>query len=421
LLEFVQAINSISYILPINVGDKCTGNIHMDKNGISFIFNNVYDSIKVDIFVSDTVFSSFNYKNTKVLENAANNYTSIYINYSTLLYSLQNISGFNSGGNTNNSSTICDTAELFIHYSEQSLKGNENNADVTMLSDSDKELNNEELTNPESQNIPNDETNCDNFNLILQDEYIKELISIKTLIKPLNKSKLIGSSDPNNIQFDCIIKSKTLLTTLNNLKPFQSHMSNIFLWFKQIILKPKFKHREFFTGGKSNDQSLKIPNLIFFNKNDEIGNIKISILNDFNSDEETGNEAMILLDFKKLLRIIPILKISDKVLIQGDSNGTLFIQALVGYDDPADLNKERISIEVTIPSKDIEVEENVSIDQIKQLITEYDNSTKAQKQSKPLLRDTQAQITDKISARSTLTKPSQSQYKKDSKQSKVYF
>lgn len=452
LLEFVQAINSISYILPINVGDKCTGNIHMDKNGISFIFNNVYDSIKVDIFVSDTVFSSFNYKNTKVLENAANNYTSIYINYSTLLYSLQNISGFNSGGNTNNSSTICDTAELFIHYSEQSLKDNENNTDVTMLSDSDKELNNEELTNPESQNIPNDETNCDNFNLILQDEYIKELISIKTLIKPLNKSMLIGSSDPNNIQFDCIIKSKTLLTTLNNLKPFQSHMSNIFLWFKQIILKPKFKHREFFTGGKSNDQSLKIPNLIFFNKNDEIGNIKISILNDvnrkhfvkskkrkhnsdigyvanldniellkFNSDEETGNEAMILLDFKKLLRIIPILKISDKVLIQGDSNGTLFIQALVGYDDPADLNKERISIEVTIPSKDIEVEENVSIDQIKQLITEYDNSTKAQKQSKPLLRDTQAQITDKISARSTLTKPSQSQYKKDSKQSKVYF
>lgn len=451
LLEFVQAINSISYILPINVGDKCAGNIHMDKNGISFIFNNIYDSIKVDIFVSDAVFSSFNYKNTKVLDTSANNYTSIYINYSTLLYSLQNISGFNPGGYTNNSSTICDSAELFIHYSEQNLNGNENNADVTMLSESEKELSNEEITNQESQKVSKDEVNCDNFNLILQDEYIKELISIKTLIKPLNKSLLIGSSDPNNIQFDCIIKSKTLLTTLNNLKPFQSHMNNIFLWFKQIILKPKFKHREFFTGGKSNDQSLKIPNLIFFNKNDEIGNIKISILNDVNgkhfvkskkrkhnsdngyvanvdniellkfSSEETANEAMILLDFKKLLRIIPILKISDKVLIQGDSNGTLFIQALVGYDDPADLNKERISIEVTIPSKDIEVEENVSIDQIKQLITEYDNSTKQQKQSRPLLRDTQVQLTDKISSKSTLSKHSQSQYKKESKQSKVYF
>lgn len=452
LLEFVQAINSISFILPNNVGDKCVGNIHMDKNGVSFIFNNVYDSIKVDIFVSDTVFNSFKYNNTTKMDNPDGNFTSIYINYSTLLYSLQNISDFHSGSSINSTSSMNETGELFIHYSEQKQNTGRDNLDITALSASEDDLVNNEnsaLDNHVSQN-PNN--TMDNFNLILQDEYIKELISIKTYMKPANKSMNIGSSDPNSIQFDCIIKSKTLLTTLNNLKPFQGHMKNVYLWFKHIVLKPKFKHREFFTNGKSSDQSLKIPNLIFFNKNDEIGNIKISILNDlngknfvkskkrkhnnnngyvanadniellrFNTDEETENEAMILLDFKKLLRIIPILKISDKVLIQGDSNGTLFIQALVGYDDPNDTNRERISIEVTIPSKDIEVEENTSINQIKQLIAEYDNARKPQKQAKPMPRDIQAKVTDKFSTKSTMSKTTQSQYKRDNKQPKVYF
>ncbi|KAF0270012.1 hypothetical protein FOG48_00756 [Hanseniaspora uvarum] len=451
LLEFVQAINSISYILPNNIGDKCVGNIHMDKNGISFIFNNVYDSIKVDIFVSDTVFNSFKYNSTKKVDNTGNDFTSIYINYSTLLYSLQNISDFHSGSTINNNASISDSAELFIHYSEQIYNASRNNADITALSDSEEGVDNNEAVDLENHVGNNIDNTVNNFNLILQDEFIKELISIKTFIRPANKSLNIGSADPNNIQFDCIIKSKTLLTTLNNLKPFQSHMKNVYLWFKQIVLKPKFKHREFFTGGKSSDQSLRIPNIIFFNKNDEIGNVKISILNDingknfvkpkkrkqnkdngyvantdniellkFNTDGETENEAMILLDFKKLLRIIPILKISDKVLIQGDSNGTLFIQALVGYDDPADLNKERISIEVTIPTKDIEVEENISIDQIKQLIAEYDNAKKPPKRIKPLESDIQAQVTDKVSTKSTMSKSTQSQYKKE-KQTKLYF
>ena len=467
LHEFIQAINSILPILPSNIGNNCIGNVHMDKNGVSFIYNNVLESIKVDVFVSDLIFNTFKYEQTYIEGKAQDNFTSIYVNYNTLLYSLQNISDFNNNFTNYHSMTENDMeSELLIHYSKSHYErkrqinslSTQNRSQISNSSD-------EERNSEEDDNI-ND--SIDSFNLILQDDMIKELISLKTYEKPANSNIKSNSADFNNLKFDCILKSKTLLTTLNNLKPFQNHLKNIVLWFKHINLKPKFKHRDFFTNGKSGNNSIKLPNLILFNRNDEIGNIKISILNDINKrrlkkqkrkandndfsiensdniellkfnsmpgDEDDGDsdqkeqEAVLLVDFKKIMKIIPALKISDKILIQCDINGTLFIQALVGTGDSNSIEKDRISIEITIPTKDIEVEENITIENLKSIITDYEPISKNQKvNSNKIIKKSVEKTNDKILNienseksinRGSLQMPTQE--RKDKKKPKMFF
>lgn len=405
MLEFFEAVNSISPMLSNSNNNSCIGNVHVDKNGISFIYNNTLDSIKIDVFISDLMFDTFRYEKTNSNGGANDNFTSIYINYNTLIYALQNstalisnLSHYDLEVETHNES------EVLIHYSEETY----DSTSASLLKQEKKELFGSEDDNKSDENYDKINDSIVSFNLILQDAFVKELISLKTFTKPMDSNTAINATDFNNLKFDCIMKSKTLLTTLNNLKPFQQHIKNIVLWFKHITLKPKFKNRDFFTNGKVSNNDIKIPNLVFFNSNDEIGNIKISILNDinkkrfkkqkkktanegfaienndniellkFNSLEdslekkEEAEEAILLVDFKKILKIIPFLKISDKVLLQSDINGTLFIQALVGNGNTNNVERDRISIEITIPTKDIEVEENLNIQSLKNIITDHD-------------------------------------------------
>lgn len=469
LLEFFQAVNSISPMLSNSNNNRCIGNIHIDKNGISFIYNNTLDSIKIDVFISDLMFNTFKYE--KILSNGGGNenFTSIYINYNTLIYALQNLTALSSTFNNYDlTEENYNESEILIHYSEEGY----DRASNSILKQENHKLLGLEDDNKSGENYDKINESIVSFNIILQDAFIKELISLKTFTKPVDSNTAINATDFNNLKFDCILKSKTLLTTLNNLKPFQQHLKNIVLWFKHITLKPKFKNRDFFTNGKVSNNDIKIPNLIFFNINDEIGNIKISILNDINkrrfkkqkkktSDEdfaienndniellkfnllenaseqkEEQEEAILLVDFKKILKIIPFLKISDKVLIQSDINGTLFIQALVGNGNTKNVERDRISIEITIPTKDIEVEENLTIENLKNIITDHDpvsrnknvntnktaeNVNKNQDLDTSILHHTE-KLTNQGSPQAVNTyNASQTQERKDKKKTKRFF
>ncbi|XBW37761.1 hypothetical protein QEN19_003342 [Hanseniaspora menglaensis] len=471
LVEFIQAINSIQSVLANNSGNNCVGNIHMDRNGVSFIYNNVLESIKIDVFISNLIFNSFKYEQENNMEIMSEGFTSIYINYSTLLYSLQNIIGVNNNYDLEEGEGR--ESEILIHYSKQTHTKKEmeytcSQKKVSMATSFDK--NEEEEEEEEEDDDDKINETIDSLNLILQDDFMKELISLKTFTQPINNNILSNTADFDNLKFDCILNSKTLLSTLNNLKPFQQHIKNIVLWFKHINLKPMFKHRDFFTNGKVADHSIKLPNVIFFNRNDDIGNIKISILNDINKRrlkkqkkkandqdfafENSDNiellkfntsgdntdvltqEAILLVDFKKLVKIIPVLKITDKILIQCDNDGTLFIQALVGTGYANGAEKDRISIEITIPTKDIEVEENISVETLKSIITDYvpasDKSNKepvSRKDAYGINANENSAIldnTDQISVTTALkVTPSQrftqGDDKKDKKKTKIFF